>query len=191
LHADYTDGKFKGVPDNANYTSGTVEFKTKYEATGLSSFNGAIGYTKRDQEGSSPTTAMTGGLGYQREITGKTSASLQLSRSVDSYIAAGSSEIKNAAAVGLNWNATGDMTVGLGYSWTQSTYEGQFLPGTVSEGRKDKGQQATFSMDWAVLRWVNLRPFARYNKRTSNFDMFTYHGYTYGIEINMRKHGGD
>jgi hypothetical protein len=191
IHGDYTDGKFKGVASNAKYTSQTAQFKTSYEATGLSRFNGAIGYTKRDQQGGSPTSAVTGGLGYQREITGKTSASLQFTRSVDSYVAAGSSEIKNAVSLGVNWNATGDLTMGLGYSWAHSTFEGQFLPGTISEGRKDKVQQATFAVDWAVLRWANLRPFARYQKRTSNIDTFTYHGYTYGIELNLRKHGGE
>jgi hypothetical protein len=191
IQGDYMKGKLKGVLNEPSYSMRTAQLKTNYEATGLSSFNAALGYSKREQAGSDPTSAVTGGFGYRRQVTGKTSVFLQYNRSVNTYVAAGSSELDNSVGAGASWNATGKMVVGFDYAWTRSTYEGQpLLPGTVSTGRSDRGQDATFSMDYALLRWLNLRPFARYQKRTSTIDTFTYHGTVWGIEVNMREHGG-
>jgi hypothetical protein len=200
----FLDGHFNG-PEfvlSPKYSQTTVEAAAKYVATGLSSFNGAIGYTRRKQDPSASIAGQsasiagtaetisgtTGLLNYQRNLTGKTSVNLGVSRAVNSYVTYGGTEIDSSVNLGAVWNATGKLAVTPAYQWTYSTFPGADLTGEAPVGteRVDHYQLATLSVKYQIRDWLSLRPYGQYETRRSDVGPFSFNRSMYGIEVEVR-----
>lgn len=191
LDTNYVDGKFKGDPTapTSSYQQHSYQLAADYSVSGLSSFNGGIGYTTRKQQGGLNATmnhdisAVTGKLGYTRKISAKTNITLQLSRAVNSYVTAVSSEIDTMATLNLDWQITGKTTTDFQYGYTNSDFPGELVDPTGSATRLDHAQFVNFSVIYQALRWLAIKPYLRYETRESNMALLQYHANSIGIEV--------
>jgi len=166
------------------YTQNSGEFKLNYAVSGSSKLNAGIGYTRRVQSGNEGSVSgVTGELGYNRQLTGKTSLNVQLIRAVNSYVASGGSEIDTTASVGLVWQATYKVGVNLDGSYTRSAFVGQAIPNSVANGRVDRSKAATLSVKYQALRRLQLRGYLKSQSRSSAVNEFDYNDTIIGVEV--------
>jgi len=156
LHRHFNGEEFILTP---RYNQTTVEAAAQYVATGLSSFDGAVGYTRRIQENGETLGGPTGLLAYQRDLTGLTSINIRLSRAINTYVTYGSTEIDSGVALVATWNPTANIAVNPGYQWTYSNFPGADLAGLAPVGveRVDHYQLATLSVKYEARNWLSLR----------------------------------
>lgn len=188
LDAEYLRGTFNGGAFlvTPGYRQGTAEFAADYVLSGLSSFHGAIGYTDRVMEQAGRVSGLTGLLSYQRQLTGKTSFVVKLSRAINTYITAASPEVDTAAELDVTWAATSKIEVDLGYQWLHSSFSATDLAGVLTAARTDRLQTPSLSVKYQPLKWLLVHPFFQYQKRSSTIDLFTFNGTLYGIELEGR-----
>ena len=139
ISADYVNGSFRNAPSAGSYIQRDVDLTATYKATGLSSFDGMIGHTTRDQgllQGS--TSAFTGKLDYLRQLSGKTAIEVGFMRAVNSYIGSGGSELDSTANITFNYHVTYKTSMSFAVSETWSTFTGQTIagPGAIVAGRR-------------------------------------------------------
>ena len=193
IDAIFLNGHFNGEEFilTPRYNQTTVEAAAKYVATGLSSFDGAIGYTRRIQADAATIDGTTGLLAYQRDLTSLTSINIKLSRAVNTYVTYGGTEIDTGVALGAIWNATGKIAVTPGYQWTYSTFPGTNLVGLGAGGtaRIDHYQLAKLSVKYQVLNWLSLRPYGQYETRNSDVGIYSFNRTLYGLQFEVRLSG--
>jgi hypothetical protein len=193
IDAIYLQGHFNGdeFVVAPRYDQTTVEAAAKYVATGLSSFHGSLGYTRREQERAGTIGGTTGLLAYQRQISEQTSFDVQISRALNSYVTYGSTEIDTGAALEATWNVTDKIAIGPRYQWTYSTFPDVNLSAFSASGpqRREHYQLATLSIKYQVLNWLSLRPFAQYETRRSDVGLYSFNRTLYGLEFELRLSG--
>ena len=188
ISADYTDGRYRNAPVIGTYTQANFYLTMTYAASGLSSFNGAVGRTKRDQDQNQGNISdITGALGYTRRFSGKTSIHVDFTRAVNSYIGAGGSELDSAVNVTLNYQPTFKTGLTFGFQEVWSTFLAQTVPGSDVLGRKDTSPAAYLKINYQALRWLLIQPYANYQRRSSNIEGFSYSGTIVGIQILAKK----
>jgi hypothetical protein len=183
LRGNFTGGAFLVTP---GYRQSTVEFAADYVLSGLSSFHGDIGYTDRVLEQAASISGLTGIAAYQRNLTGKTSITLKLSRAINTYITAASPEVDTTAEVDVAWNATTKIKVEAGYQWLHTAYAATDLAGVVTASRLDRFQTPTLSVKYQPVRWLIVHPYAQYQTRSSSIGLYSFHGTIYGLELEGR-----
>jgi hypothetical protein len=188
LSADYLDGRYRNSPIDGTYRQTVLNLTATYAATGLSSFNGAIGHTERAQgENQGSVSAVTGEVGYTRKLSGKTSINVDYLRAVNSYIAAGGSEVDSTATVTINYQPTFITGFALTAQHTQADFAGQTIADSGALGRKDEISGASVKMNYQVLRWLLIQPYVTYQRRSSNEDFFNYTDRIIGIQVLAKK----
>jgi hypothetical protein len=188
LHGHFNGEEYILTP---RYNQTTVEAAAQYVATGLSSFDGAVGYTRRIQENGETLSGATGRLAYQRNLTDITSIDIKLSRTFDTYLTYEGAEIDNSAALGATWNATSKIAVTPGYQWTYSTYPGADLAAVAPVGteRLDHYQLATLSVKFEARDWLSLRLYGQYETRSSDVGIYSFNRTLFGLEFEVRMSG--
>jgi hypothetical protein len=180
---EHIDGDFKNAPEVGPYTQNSGEFKANYVVSGLTKLNAGIGYTRRVQSGNEGTASgVTGEFGYNRQLTGKTSLNVQVIRAVNSYVAAGGSEIDTTASVGVIWQATYKIGVNLDGSYTHSTFIGQAIPNSVANGRVDHDKAASLSVKYQAFRKLQVRGYLKWQSRSSVVDIYDFNDTIVGVE---------
>ena len=185
VDGNYLRGSFSDTGTNFepgyNQTSGGLTATD--EVTGLSTFRGQIGYTRRSSDtGGNSISAVTGDLDYKRNLTGKTKIEVDLSRQINIYLASSTSEIDTIAALTANWQATYKINVLLGYTFTYRQLPGQgneIVGGVqVNTGTEQTQRLHTPSLTvtYEPVPWLVLKPYVSYQTRASenlvngNFD---------------------
>jgi hypothetical protein len=188
VSADYTNGKYRNAPVNGTYDQTNLDLTMTYAASGLSSFDGAVGHTERDQgQGQGNISAITGELGYTRKFSGKSSIHIDYTRAVNSYIGSGGSELDSTVNVTLNYQPTFKTGISLNVQEIWSSFLAQTIPGTDVIGRKDKSPGAFLKVNYQALRWLLIQPYVNYQRRNSSLENFSYSGTTIGIQILAKK----
>jgi hypothetical protein len=184
VDGDYLEGKFTHAPPpftTIPYHQTAVMLAADYKLTGISSFNGDVGYSRRTDSVGGDVSAVTGALGYKRQITGKTSANLQLFRTMNSYVTTAGTELDSGVSLGAVWEATGKITVTPALQWMVSRFPGNQYNGS----RSDHFRAASLDIEYAVLQWLTLHPYARYQFRSSSLQGFGFDANIVGIEIRV------
>jgi len=188
VSADYTDGKYRNAPLIGTYNQTDLDLTAAYAATGLSTFDGSVGHTERNQDlNQGNVSAITGGLGYSRRFSGKTSIRVGYTRAVNSYIGAGGSELDSTLNAMFNYQATFKTGLAFGVSETWSKFTGQTIPGSDVLGRSDRSPAATFKLNYQATRWLLIQPYASYARRSSTIELYNYSGTVIGIEVLAKK----
>lgn len=188
LAADYINGKYRNAPTPGTYSQKDVSVTMLYAATGLSAFNGAAGYTRRDQgQDQGSFSAPSFDLGYTRRLSGKSSIHAELTRAVNSYVGVGGSEEDTTASIQVNYQLTFKTGMSLGSQYVWSKFIAQTVPGSDLSGRTYHNPGATFKLSYQVLRWLLIQPYASYQRRTSTVPDFNYSSTIIGIEILAKK----
>jgi len=183
LSASYAVGHYTGASAalNPSYRQTTVELVATYEPTGRSKFNGALGFSDRTSGSSvNAISGFTGEIDYTHQLTGKTSMQVQLSRTINSYIANTSSEIDSIAAFNVRWQATYKLRVLGAYSWTYRDLPGQGNAPVGGE-RIDRLPYASLKVEYEPLRWLSIRPYINVQTRSSNFIGGNFNATAYGV----------
>jgi hypothetical protein len=188
IEATHIDGNYLGVSHASDYKQSTGQFAMKYTLKEVTRLNAAIGYTERAIQGTSTSiSGVTGLVGYERQLTGKTSVNLLFQRAINSYYTAGSSEIDTGGTAGVAWQATPKLGLALSYQRVRSTFEGETLADALTLGRKDNSSYSSFELRYRPFRWFSIRPYIRRQVRTSNIQQFTYNDTSIGIEMLARR----
>jgi hypothetical protein len=182
--ADYLDGKYQNAPIQGTFNQTNVNLTMTYQASGLSSFTGAIGHTQRDQgQGQGSLSEITGELGYTRRLTGKTSISVDYTRAVNSYIASGGSELDSTASVRLTYQPTFKTGIVVSYQETWADVLGQTVPGSNTVGLTERTPSAAIKVNYQALRWLLVQPYASVTRRNANQDFYQYSSTVIGIQV--------
>ena len=185
VDGNYLRGSFSDTGTNfePGYSQTSGGLTATDEVTGLSTFRGQIGYTRRSSDtGGNSISAVTGDLDYKRNLTGKTKVEIDLSRQINIYIASSTSEIDSIATLSANWQATYKINVLLGYTFTyrQLPDEGNALVGGVfvpnGTTQTQRLNTPSLTVTYEPVRWLVLKPYVNYQTRAStnfvggNFD---------------------
>jgi hypothetical protein len=204
LSADFTHGNYSGTNGRFNpaYDQKTVALVATYQPSapsgplapnsdvptgpaGRSTFDGAVGYSKRTSPtGFNSVSGLTGHLDYTNQLTGKTSAQVDLDRTINSYLTNSGSEIDTSAGVKALWQATYKIGVAAGYTWTYRYLPGQgYVSGT---DRGDHLQYASLTIDYEALPWLAIKPYANIQTRNSNYYGGNFNATVYGVSFTVQ-----
>jgi hypothetical protein len=194
VDVEYLQGQYRHDPLalDPNYHQTSEYLAANYLVSGLTTFNGALGYTSRTDPTNSGTTGagsgVTGNLGYKHALSGKTTLNLALKREVSTYLTTGGSEIDSTASLGATYQATYKIRLRFSYDYTISKFPDTPI-GVDAVERTDHFQTANFEASYQVLHWLSIRPYARYQTRHSNIPLDTFNSNVVGIELLAKKAG--
>jgi hypothetical protein len=192
IDVEYLDGQYRHDPLalDPKYHQTSEYFAANYLVSGLTSFNGALGYTSRTDPTNSGTTGagsgVTGDLGYKHALSGKTTLNAGLKREISTYLTTGGSEIDTTASVGLTFQATYKIRLRASYDYTNSKFPNTPV-GFDTVERTDHFQTANLEASYQVLHWLSLRPYVRYQTRHSNIPINSFNSNAVGIELLAKK----
>jgi hypothetical protein len=204
LLLQYGDGTFHDIVDATRYHQTSEQLTANYAVTGLSSFNGQVGFTQRNSSYVYPeqavgaagggaggaagkTSTLTGSLGLHRQISVKTSVDLKILREVDSFVAGANPEITTGGDLGIKWDPDVKFSVALHYRYTLAKIEGNIVTnGFVN--RTDHPQVGTLDVFYKARPWLTFRPYFERDQRTSNYALANYTATIYGIELTVHWH---
>jgi hypothetical protein len=188
---DHISGRYENAPDVGTYNQTSADLTADYTVSALSKLNASLGYTKRDQNANIPgISGVTGAFGYTRKLTGKTSVSVNVTRAVNSYVAAGGSEVDTSANVSATWQATYRISVVVMGGYVHSSFIGQTIPGTVvpgaiANGRVDTSPVGQLDVNYQASRRLRLHAYATKQSRSSTIDLYNYNDTIVGIEAKL------
>jgi hypothetical protein len=189
LDVEYLRGSYGGAGKigSPTYDEGSIGLAAEHRITGLSSFEGAVGYTRRTESPGSKVSAVTGMLGYKRDLTGKTSLEVLLTRTVNSYVTTAGSEIDTACSFRATWQVTGKIELAPSFNLIYSHFPGSAGPGSAGESRRDRYEAAGFDLRYQVLDWLSIHPYGRYDLRSSNVAAYGFNATAIGVELLLRE----
>lgn len=202
IQGEYVDGEFKNVPDARTFEERSLKFILDYAIGSFSRINIQLGQVRREEKvdevepgagivgTQGEVSGFTGSLGFNRELSPKTSFNAQAYRQVDSYVVGANSLINTGLGAGLSWAPTGKTRFAARYDWTETEFQDEGELDGIGEdgvpidlGRVDKYNVASFEMRYQALNWLSLRPFTEYRHRTSNFDEAEFKAFVGGLEL--------
>jgi hypothetical protein len=190
LTAGYLSGDYSGSNANLNpsYSQSTAGFIANYKHY-RTTFDGQIGYSRRvSANGSDNTSGWTGLLDLVHQLTPKTSYTLKIDRTINSYFLNSGSEIDTEAAVTVDWQATYRLGASLGYSFTYRNFP---LQGNnpVGSDRVDIQEFANMGFNYRPQRWLMFRPYANVLTRRSTFIGGHYSSTILGVSVTVTPYG--
>ena len=193
LQVSYLKGHFNGDEFvlTPRYDQTSVQAVVKYAATGFSTLNGALGYTRRQQQDAPTISGLTGLVDYQRSVSDFTSVGVKLSRAVNTYVTYGGTEVDTGFNVNATWKATPKVSITPSYQWTYSTYPGSSVAGLSSDEtqRIDHYQLASVSIVYAIRDWLSLRPYAQWDTRHSDVGVYSFNRTAVGVDLEVKVPG--
>ncbi len=201
---DYDRGRYSDIVAATRYNQRDADATASYHVDKLSTFSATAGYTIRDTQPNAvdavlpaaagagvfaqyagaigTTAAVTGSLSYQRQLTGKTSASVSLLRAVESYLAGANPVIATGGEVKVTWKPDVKFTVDADYSLTRDQVQGGLVIANII-GEDERTQVADLSVRYAVLSWLSIRPYFTWSRATSTFSLGNYSQTIVGVEV--------
>jgi hypothetical protein len=186
----YLTGTYSGSTNqelNTSYRQWSAGIVANY-VSGHSSLAANLSYSDRSSPGPqgalNTVSGPTATLGYWNQITGKTSLSLNLTRAFTPYITNQSSSIDNIASLILDWQATYRIHVKTSYAYDYAQLPGQGN-NPIGSDRVDHLQTATLGVDYEPRPWLSIKPYASYQKRTSNLIGGNFDASVYGVKLTL------
>jgi hypothetical protein len=195
LRFEYLDGRYHGIINATKYHQMTGQLTASYAVSGFSSFDGQVGYTKRENSfvnsadsNQDPnnlvgnTTGLTGSLGFRRVLSVKTSVGLRLFREIASYVAGANSEISTGGEADLKWEPDVKFTVVLRQRLATQSIQGTLAIAAFA-GRTDHIQDSELDVEYHAFKWLTLRPYFLRNRRSSNFHEANFSSSVVGLDL--------
>ena len=181
VFTEYLSGKFEGVPAPGKFHQESIELVADYTLSEISKVAAKLGYTRRNDDGGGTVSGLTGMAAYHRDLTGRTSADVQVFRRVRSYVGGASAVVETGIGTALTWRVTEKIAVAGAAEWTHSTYE----DGSASQ-RKDDYESWSIRMNYQPRPWLALRPYTGYRVRNSSVNRDDFHSGVIGLELQAR-----
>lgn len=167
--AEYLAGRYSGSNSALNssfdqFTAGaTAQYKLR-----RTTIDAQLGYTNRTSAtGLNSNSGLTALLDFQEQVTPRTSCTVKIERTINSYLPTLGSEIDTAAGFTVDWKASYRLHLLLGYTFTYRDYPVQ--PGFArGANRVDYQQDANISLSYQARSWLLIRPYASLLNRNSN-----------------------
>ncbi len=185
VFTEYMSGKFEGVPAAGKFHQESIELVADYTLSEISKVAAKLGYTRRNDDAGGTVSGLTGMAAYHRDLTGKTSADVQIFRRVRSYVGGASSVVESGIGTALAWRATEKIAVAGAAEWVHSTYE-DAAPSSGMSQRKDDYETLSVKVNYLPRPWLALRPYTGYRVRNSNLDRDDFHTAIVGLEVEAR-----
>lgn len=206
LQFSYDEGRYEDIAAATRYQQREFDLTANYKVGGFSTFSASAGYTSRDSEANpadsvqtptggavaagyagivGTTSSATGSLSYQRQLTGKTSATLSIFRRVDSYAAGANPELGTGGSVGVTWRADPKFTLSLNYGLTKEDIKGGLVV-VNAVNRADRAQTAKFDVQYLAVSWLTIRPYVSWDKASSTFALGNYSAWIFGVDVTGR-----
>jgi hypothetical protein len=203
LQGGYLRGNFTGNTEVVNgvpvilvpgYTQYNVALTATKQISGLSTFIGQVGYSKRTaSEGvnsaANSVSGVTFELDYRRALTGKTTIEANVSRVIATYLVGAGSEIDTIGTVNANWQATSKIGVTIGDIYTYRDLPHQGIP--LGTNRTDRLNYIALIVEYQPTRWLSLRPYYNYQIRTSNFPGGDFNENVVGLKFSLQLQHGE
>ncbi len=168
------------------YDQRTYQVVATWTPSPVSSFEGAIGSTERDNDAPAQAdfSGATGSLSMTYNFSPKTYGMLSVQRNVSSVDEQNENfVVVNGGSVFLAWNPSALLKTSFSLLRQNEDYRGQ-VPGMMA--REDDLLSMTLSADYSVGRYVVLTPSIAYEDRTSNQDFQEYDDWRYGLELRLQ-----
>jgi hypothetical protein len=201
VRVEYTDGSYHQIVAATKYHQTTTQLTADYAVTGLSSFTGQLGYTTRSNSLVDPaeaptgsaglggvvgdTSALTGLLGFRRQLSVKTSVSLSVFREVDSYVAGANSELGTGGDATVTWDPDVKFSVAAHYRQVTQSIKGQLAIADFLN-RTDHTHLVELYVKYHIRQWLTLRPYVSRDQRSSNFQQADYTSVRVGVDLTAR-----
>ncbi|MFL6604065.1 MAG: hypothetical protein ACJ8R9_22430 [Steroidobacteraceae bacterium] len=195
LRFEYLDGRYRGIINATKYHQTTGQLTAHYAVSGFSSFDGDVGYTKRENSFvngadalqnpdslAGNTTGLTGSLGFRRVLSVKTSAGLRVFREIASYVAGANSEISSGGEADLKWEPDVKFTIILRHRLATQSIQGTLATAAFA-GRTDHTQDSELDVEYHALQWLTLRPYFLRNWRSSNLHDANFNSSVVGLDL--------
>lgn len=169
FRAQYLAGRYSGADAALNssfdqFTAGaTAQYKLR-----RTTLDAQLGYTTRNSaNGLNNTSGITALLDLQQQVTPRTSYTVKIERTINSYLPTIGSEIDTDAGFTIDWRATYKVHLNLGYTFTYRDYPVQpgFRPGA---NRVDYQHNANLTLAYQARSWLSISPYASVFARNSN-----------------------
>lgn len=172
---------------DSQFNENETGLSAHYRSTGASSFDGRIGYLDRRHRtfSSRNFSGPVGYLYYTYTATGKTQIQLSASRSLastQSFITSYSRD--ETLAITPSYSATGKITIRPSFSFTRRNFFGSLVP--VADELRMTMRDATFQVDYAALRALNLSFAVTKSNRTSNDGTFQFSNRSASVQASLR-----
>jgi hypothetical protein len=159
-------GDYQGSSDprlNPSYDQETVNFVAKFKRP-RSTFNGAIGYSRRTSANSlDNTSGFTGLVDFSDQLTARTRITLKADRQINSYLVNSGSEIDSNLGGSLQWQATYKSAFTVAYTFSYLDFPGQGN-NPIGSRRVDIQEYVTFGINYEPRQWLLIKPY--YNAQT-------------------------
>jgi hypothetical protein len=180
-YANGDSGSLVGAVDSS-YRQYTAGFVGNYSFN-RTSFDGEIGYTRRNQDdGGGNTSGLTGLIDFKDQLTPKTSFSIKIQRAVQTLYLNLGSEVDSDAGVSVAWQATYKIAGTLGYTFTYRAFPGQAV-GAAGAYPVDYEQSANIAFSYQPLRWLSITAYGNFLTRSSNTFGQNFDSNVYGITL--------
>ena len=183
-------GTYSGNSDetlNTSYRQWSAGMVANY-ASGHSTFTADVSYSDRTSSGEQSVlntlSGVTAALNYFNQLTGKTSVTVNLTRLFNPYYANLGSSIDNIASATFGWQATYRIKIDGTYTYDYAQYPGQGN-NPVGSDRLDHLQTAGVELDYRPRPWASIKPYASYEKRTSNYNGGNVNATVYGAKLTL------
>lgn len=165
-------------------TTGFASAKWRY--SGVSDFNGRLGYTNRDNSGggSRDFSGVTGRFGYNYAASGKSRLYFALSRQIYSVENVDANFIRETAATGRwTWNYSPKLEANLELRHAQQDFESP--AGTTTQDRSDTLDVATAGLTYSPFRVMALILNLGGERRDSNETGQSYEAFIAGLALRL------
>lgn len=182
---EFVDGEYSGFPLAQKFEQRRQELTLTYRVGTRTTLDASVGYTEREEriaEVDRDTSAVTGSLGYTRQLSAKTQLMVKYNRGVNSYVTAGSSVLDTSYGVGLQWDPTQKVKISILYARTDTDFQTSILD-PINEGRKDKADLVSGRVMYSPVRWLSVSVYGNYDDRQSNTPAFAYRSAVAGLEL--------
>lgn len=180
----YIDGDFRGTANGSRFVTYSGAGTIGYDASDISKFLLAVGYTTRDDKASqTKTEGLTGNLSYIRELTGKTSMNVSLTRSVDASDFGDNAVVNTGASVALTYSATARINATLAYSYLNSDFKAIGTTVNVFNGRTDDLHTVRLAAIYQAFDWLSISPSFAFEDRTTTIEGFDFDAFIVGMQF--------
>jgi hypothetical protein len=187
LTAGYMEGEYIGSAGtlfSPKFSQTTAGLLAKYKHF-RTTFDGQIGYTRRDSDSANDNTSgFTGLIDIAQQVTPRTRVTVKADRAINNYVLNSGSEIDTDLGAGVLWQATYKSAFSLAYTFTYRDFPGQGN-NPIGSKRVDIQESVTAGINYQPRRWLLIKPYYTALTRRSTFIGNHYSSTIFGVSVTV------
>lgn len=183
---DGNDGIYIDAENAPEFSSVHYQATVDYVIGPRSVLNLNYGYTtyRQDQLDSS---ANVGGVSFNHQLTDKITYYLRYDRTLAYFPNTQGSQLGTSVSGGMNYQLFTKVGLAASYGETKAQVEGNLIVGGDPVPAHEEKMKATqVTLNYGMLRWLNISPYYRYQERTSDEHIYDFDGYVWGVNLGVQ-----